>query len=276
MTETLLGAHSEFPQQYDPGILTSIPRSHFRDEYGITGKQGRLPFYGADIWNAYELSWLDGKGKPRVATGRIIFPCEAPNLVESKSLKLYLGSMNQEAFENMEQVTATMAKDLSQAAGDQVEVYLYALDDIRRYMPEFPGGHCLDELDVAVDAYHPAPEHLVQDESGRLVDEVVFTDLFRAICPVTGQPDWATVTTCYRGKQISHEGLLRYLVSFRQHGDFHENCVERVFMDITRRCKPRALTVEANFLRRGGLDINPVRSTVNIHTYKDFPRFPRQ
>jgi 7-cyano-7-deazaguanine reductase len=273
----VLGVNVAYPQHYDPALLVPIMRADNRRALGITEDQ--LPFCGADVWNAFELSWLDPQGKPQVARGRFIFPCTSPRLVESKSLKLYLNSLNQEAFSTLDDVRDRLRQDLSAVAGAEVEVLLQPFTGMQEVL-DAPTGISLDDLDVICTQYEVDPE-LLQVAGGealfeQLVDEVLYTDLFRSRCPITGQPDWASMTVCYNGPQIDRGSLLRYLVSYRLHNDFHENCVERIFCDIMARCRPQQLSVEANFLRRGGLDINPVRSSSEMIDYVLFPRYNRQ
>ena len=272
--ELPLGRRVGYPDRYDPGLLAAIPRRANREALGIADRP--LPFHGADVWNVYELSWLNPRGKPQIAAGRFIVPCDSPNLVESKSLKLYLGSFNQERFGSSAEAGERMRADLSRLCGAEVEVHLMALEEFRRFLPEEPGGECLDALDIEVTQYECDPALLAPAPQGGTADEALYTELFRSRCPVTGQPDWATVTLCYQGPRIDRESLLRYLLSYRLHSDYHENCVERIFQDVSTRCAPQSLTVEANFLRRGGIDINPVRSTVEIASYEEFPRHVRQ
>lgn len=275
MSDTPLGRPVDYPERYSPQLLAPIPRRLSREKLGLD--PGREPpFFGADVWNAYELSWLGPRGKPRIATARFIFPCDSANLIESKSLKLYLGSFNQERFASSEEPGRLMQQDLSRAAEGEVKVIIHSLEDFQRSMPEEPAGACLDLLDVEIASYELDPALLEPEDPSPIVEETLYTELFRSSCPVTGQPDWATVTVCYRGRRISQPALLKYLISYRRHCDYHENCVERIFLDLRQRCQPLALTVEANFLRRGGIDINPVRSTVNITDYEGFPRYIRQ
>lgn len=245
--------HSE---TYDPSHLFPVPRKESRKPLGLATA---LPFHGVDIWNAYELSWLNPKGKPCVALGEISFPCGSEHIVESKSLKLYLNSFNQTCFDAPETVAQTMQKDLSAAAGDPVAVTLLMPEEFARMKICPPQGECLDGLDLEMDTYKRDPGCLTTRSVK--VEETLYSHLLRTNCPVTGQPDWATVIIDYSGKAIDHEGLLRYIVSFRQHTGFHENCVERIFMDLLNRCRPDRLSVNARFTRRGGLDINPCRST---------------
>ena len=273
----VLGKQVDYPERYDPSVLVPIARADNRKGLGITGD--KLPFVGADVWNAYELSWLDRRGKPQVGRGRFIFPCESPFLVESKSLKLYLNSLNQHKFDSIEAVRGVVQRDLSAAAGVDVEVLLQNFGGMQE-MLDAPTGVSLDALDVDCEHYDTDPSLLQLENSSaafeQLVDEVLYTDLFRSRCPITGQPDWGTVTVCYKGPQISHASLLQYLVSYRLHNDFHENCVERIFCDIKQQCRPQSLSVEANFLRRGGLDICPVRASSEMMDYVLFPRYNRQ
>lgn len=274
MGENPLGKSIAIPAVYSPDILTPIRREENRQRLGIAS--GQLPFDGADIWNAWELSWLNGDGMPQVATARFVFPCDSENIIESKSLKLYLASFNQEKIPDQQQVTETVSRDLSRAAGTDVDVQLFGLSDLKTAFPELPAGRCLDEQTLRFDAYNVNADYLRMKSDAVITEEVLYTDLFRSNCPVTGQPDWATVTVSYRGRGLDHEGLLRYLVSYRLHNDYHENCVERIYLDIMQHCEPEELVVEANFLRRGGLDINPVRSSLTISAYEHYPRYLRQ
>lgn len=272
----VLGKNVAYPEHYDPALLVPITRADNRRALGITDT---LPFCGADVWNAFELSWLDPQGKPQVARGRFIFPCTSPNLVESKSLKLYLNSLNQEPFSATEDVRERIRQDLSAATGADVEVLLQPFAGMQEVL-DAPTGLSIDNIDVTCNEYEVNPSLLQLADTGaafeQLVDEVLYTDLFRSRCPITGQPDWGSVTICYNGPQIDRAALLRYLVSYRLHDDFHENCVERIFYDIMAHCRPQQLSVEANFLRRGGLDINPVRSSSEMIDYVLFPRYNRQ
>lgn len=274
---TLLGKATPYPERYDPALLMPIPRAENRERLGLNVSD--LPFCGADIWNAFELSWLNMKGKPQVARGRFIFPCTSPSLIESKSFKLYLNSLNQHAFKDIDEARSCIAQDLSHAAGAEVDVLLQPFSGMQEVI-DVPTGICLDNQDITCTQFEPDVELLELTDADAafeaLVDEVLYTDLFRSRCPVTGQPDWATVTVCYQGPQIDHASLLQYLVSYRQHHDFHENCVERIYRDVLQRCRPQSLSVEANFLRRGGLDINPVRATSEMMDYVLFPRYNRQ
>ena len=251
-----LGKKVTHSRRYDPGHLFPIPRSKARESLGI----GRnLPFFGVDIWNAYEVSWLDPKGKPRVAMGQIRFPADSENIIESKSLKLYLNSFNQTRFDSAEIVASVMESDLCRAAKGRISVSLTPLSGLSR--PEFaePEGICIDDLDIEIDRYRVDSGFLTSGK--HRVEEGLYSNLLRTRCPVTGQPDWATIVIHYSGPGIDHAGLLRYIVSFREHADFHENCIERIFFDIWTHCKPENLTVYAGFTRRGGIEINPYRSS---------------
>lgn len=277
MSDNPLGKPVPYPEHYQPGLLVPIPRAGNRLALGLNLEQ--LPFLGADIWNAFELSWLNLDGLPQVARGRFIFPCTAPALIESKSLKLYLNSLNQHRFADPAALANCIRDDLSQAAGAAVEVLVQPFRGMQEVL-DVPTGTCLDTLEIRCDHYTVAPDllQLAAEDSlfEELVDEVLYTDLFRSRCPMTGQPDWATVTVCYQGPRIDHAALLRYLVSYRQHSDYHENCVERMYRDLQRACRPQALSIEANFTRRGGLDINPVRASADMMDYVLFPRYNRQ
>jgi 7-cyano-7-deazaguanine reductase len=247
-----LGRQVDYPRHYDPALLHPIPRAPGRRELGIGDA---LPFTGFDRWYGYELSWLDVRGKPVVATLTLEVPATTPHLVESKSLKLYLNSLNASRFEDADALRARIAADLSQAAGGEVAV--------RFGVPPARDGDeatCIDDLDIAIDDYGPPrAAHLHAGED--IGEETLSSRLLKSNCPVTGQPDWASVRIAYRGPRIDRAGLLRYLVSFRDHCEFHEQCVERIFVDVMARCRPQALSVEARYTRRGGLDINPWRAT---------------
>ncbi len=253
-----LGKPTEYCAEYAPELLYPIPRQLKRDELGISA--ATLPFVGEDLWNAYELSWLNAKGKPVVALASFRVPATSPNLIESKSFKLYLNSFNQTPFADTETVQQTLAGDLSAAAGAAVDVKIELLSSRPQPTLGYPQGILLDELDIVCDTYQPAPQQLLTVD-GEKVEEILYSHLLKSNCLVTGQPDWAMVVIRYRGRPIDHAGLLRYIVSFRGHNEFHEQCVERIYCDITRQCAPDALAVYARYTRRGGLDINPFRSS---------------
>jgi 7-cyano-7-deazaguanine reductase len=251
-----LGHAATYADAYDPRLLFPVERAPLRAELPVAPP---LPWTGVDVWTAYELSWLDGGGKPQVAIATFTVPAESPCIVESKSVKLYLTAFNQSRFGSQDEVAATIARDLTAAAGDAVGVVLTPPGEFARLPHGELAGACLDGLPLAVDGFTPAPARLVA--TGPVVTECLYTRLFRSVCPVTGQPDYASVQVRYRGARIDPAGLLAYLVSFRRHPGFHEHCVERVFADLWQRCAPEALTVYARFTRRGGLDINPFRTS---------------
>jgi 7-cyano-7-deazaguanine reductase len=253
-----LGKPTDYCDQYAPELLFPIPRRIKRSEIGID--EAAPPFVGEDLWNAYELSWLNDKGKPVVAVGRFRVPADSPNLIESKSFKLYLNSFNQTPFADIETVANTLARDLSAAAGSTVDVALEALGQRPQALIAYPDGELLDDIDVAIDTYEPAPQ-LLHTTDAPIVEETLYSHLLKSNCLVTGQPDWGTIVVRYSGPAIDRAGLLRYIVSFRNHNEFHEQCVERMYCDILVRCHPRNLAVWARYTRRGGLDINPFRSS---------------
>jgi 7-cyano-7-deazaguanine reductase len=253
-----LGKATVYADRYDASLLFPIPRQGKRDEIGVSGDA--LPFHGVDIWNGYELSWLDTRGKPVVAVAEFRFPATTPNIVESKSFKLYLNSFAQERMADAAQVRETLVRDLSAAAGGPAEVILRAPNDLDGTSLGEPEGALLDAQELDFDSYGPPRPDFLGTHEGD-AREVLVSHLLRSNCPVTGQPDWGSVQIAYTGAPIDRAGLLRYLVSFRSHTEFHEQCVERIFMDIQARCAPRELSVYARYTRRGGLDINPFRST---------------
>jgi 7-cyano-7-deazaguanine reductase len=252
-----LGKTASYADHYQADLLFPLARKTKRDEINVPEV---LPFFGADIWNAFEISWLNASGKPQVAVGEFIFPSHSPNIIESKSFKLYLNSFNNTVCQSLKVVTALMTHDLSQAAGSPVDVKLQLVNEVANQTITAFTGVNLDLLDVACDTYTVAPE-LLKVEKGVKVSEIVFSDLLKSNCLVTGQPDWGSVRIHYQGDKINQASLLKYIVSFRNHDEFHEQCIERIFMDIMQRCMPAQLTVEARYTRRGGLDINPYRST---------------
>jgi 7-cyano-7-deazaguanine reductase len=254
-----LGKSSEYISTYTPSLLFPIPRAVKWAELGLSADT--LPYKGVDFWNCFELSWLLPSGKPVVAIGEFSIPADSPNIIESKSFKLYLNSLNQTPFADRQSLEATLQTDLSAAAGKPVGVRIRSLSEVQAEGVAGLPGVCIDELDVSVSDYQqPRPELLRCDDS-RVIEESVHSHLLKSNCPVTGQPDWGSVAVQYRGAALDHASLLAYLVSFRQHADFHEQCVERIFLDLQRLLKPEKLTVYARYVRRGGLDINPYRST---------------
>jgi 7-cyano-7-deazaguanine reductase len=253
-----LGKKSAYVSHYDPGQLCPIPRQAVWEKYG----HQTSPYYGLDIWNAYEISWLNKQGLPQIAIGEFTVPVQSPNLIESKSFKLYLNSFNQTRIDTREDLARALRNDLSGCAGETVNVKLFTLDDVETDFHQLQGS-CLDGLDVNIDVYNREPALLcVEDEP--VVDEKVYSHLLKTNCPVTEQPDWASIYIEYTGKLIEQSSLLKYIVSFREQCDFHEQCTEIIFLDILEKCQPTELTVYSRYLRRGGLDINPWRSTKNI------------
>lgn len=267
-----LGKTSAYVATYSPEQLFPIPRAPKWAELGLTADT--LPYGGVDIWNCYELSWLLPSGKPVVAIGEFSIPADSPNIIESKSFKLYLNSLNQSVFENRDALVKVMISDLSAAAGKPVGVRLRTLDEAARDGIAPLRGHCVDELDVAIDHYDAPRADLLRCDANRQVEECLYSHLLKSNCPVTGQPDWGTVVIEYRGAALDHPSLVAYLVSFRQHADFHEQCVERIFLDLQRLLAPERLSVHARYVRRGGLDINPYRSTDYVNA--DNGRLVRQ
>lgn len=255
-SDTPLGRKTDYIDTYTPSLLCPVPRWDGREELDI-GMD--LPFHGMDIWNAYEISWLDKRGKPVVAMAEFMMPCSTRNLIESKSLKLYLNSFSGSRFDSRLVLKQTMEDDLSSCAEGAVEVRIKTLGEAAEQPLWDPPGSCVDHLDVTIEEYEHNPELLVIDQ-GPERTETYYSHLLRSCCPVTNQPDWATVVIHYTGAPISAAGLLRYIVSFRNHAGFHEQVIEQMFMDIKRQCEPRQLTVHGLFTRRGGLDINPFRS----------------
>lgn len=259
MDHLQLGKHTEYISVYTPSLLDPIPRSLARESLAIDQQQ--LPFAGVDIWTAYEVSWLNHNGLPQQAIAVFAIPADSPNIIESKSFKLYLNSFNQTRFNNRSEVLATLESDLKVAAGAPVLVDLEGLDQFAATGVQRPRGICIDQQDVKITDYQPNANLLTTLEEER--NETLYSDLLKSNCPVTAQPDWATLIVSYSGKQICAEALLRYVVSFRDHQDFHENCVERIYCDIMERCQPSSLMVYARYTRRGGLDINPLRHSLN-------------
>ncbi|MHB8709882.1 MAG: NADPH-dependent 7-cyano-7-deazaguanine reductase QueF [Desulfuromonadales bacterium] len=257
-TNLPLGKPTSYRDDYDPGLLCPFPRAPKRNELGLTEA---LPFAGFDLWNAYELSWLTPGGKPVVAMAEFRFPCTSAFLVESKSFKLYLNSLNQTRFADVAAVSAVIERDLGRACGAAVDVRLLPLAACTGTLIADLPGRCLDDLDLPIDRYDYAPALLATAaDAGQAVAETLHSHLLKSNCLVTRQPDWASVLIRYHGPRIDPAALLRYLVSFRQHSEFHEQCVERIFTDLLRHCRPERLTVYARYTRRGGLDINPFRS----------------
>ncbi|HYQ99311.1 MAG TPA: NADPH-dependent 7-cyano-7-deazaguanine reductase QueF [Casimicrobiaceae bacterium] len=251
-----LGHAAAWSEGHDAGLLFPVERAPLRAELGLGESP---PFRGVDLWNAYELSWLDASGKPDVAIAAFAVPAESPRIVESKSVKLYLTALNLVRFASRDEVAATIARDLAAATGAPVDVGLTPPGAFARLPHAELEGDCLDGL--VLDGGDEAPDPGTLESGGDIVAETLMSRLFRSVCPVTGQPDYASVQIRYRGRRIHRARLLRYLVSYRRHPGFHEHCVERIFTDVWRRCGPDALAVYARFTRRGGIDINPFRTS---------------
>ncbi|MEM1282205.1 MAG: NADPH-dependent 7-cyano-7-deazaguanine reductase QueF [Chlamydiota bacterium] len=266
-----LGKKSLYANEYDKSLLYSIPRKINRDNIHVPEQ---LPFQGVDIWNAFELSWLNPKGKPMIAIAEIVIPCSSPNIVESKSLKLYLNSFNQTKFSSMEEVRERIQKDLSEGFEAEVTVNIASPQEFHLQQISDFEGTCLDELDIEIDHYQIDTSTFCVDETTS-VEETVYSHLLKANCLVTGQPDWLSLSIKYSGAKIDHEGLLKYIVSFRNCNEFTEQCIERVFMDISKHCSPEKLSIYGRCTRRGGLDINAFRSNFESHPDKNV-RLARQ
>ncbi|MBQ4814318.1 NADPH-dependent 7-cyano-7-deazaguanine reductase QueF [Pseudoalteromonas luteoviolacea] len=255
---SVLGKTTEYASQYDATLLHPIARKLNRDQISVDEK--KLPFFGEDTWTGYELSWLNSKGKPQVAVATFTFPCQSSHIIESKSFKLYLNSFNQTRFDSQQTVQQHLSEDLSAAAQCQVIVKLYGPDEYNCLPFTSLPGTCIDDLDIEVDTYSPS-EGMLSTASDECVNETLYSHLLKSNCLITSQPDWASIVISYEGNKVCRESLLKYLISFRDHNEFHEQCVERIFCDIKRALNPSKLEVYARYTRRGGLDINPFRST---------------
>ena len=261
-----LGESVEYVNQYKPSLLYGISRKEKRQELGIGAK---LPFHGVDMWNAYELGWLNDKGLPQVAIGEFYIPANSLNIIESKSFKLYLNSLNQTRFKDAQSLSETLQEDLSKIVGCGLKILIRDVD----CESEFGcfEGECIDHQDIEINQYDYQPSLLKLETSKAkgsenkedIIEEKLFSHLLKSNCLITNQPDWGSVFIQYKGNKICHEALLKYLISFRSHNEFHEQCVERIFIDIQQYCQPEELTVYARYTRRGGLDINPWRSNTN-------------
>ncbi|MBQ1782536.1 MAG: NADPH-dependent 7-cyano-7-deazaguanine reductase QueF [Gammaproteobacteria bacterium] len=252
-----LGQATAYPQQFEPGLLHAVPRKLARDTLALDGTA--LPFDGVDLWTGYELSWLDLGGKPQVAIAEFSLPCSSPAIIESKSFKLFLNSLNQSHFADWQQVEHCLKESLSRCAGAPVTVNLLPPNHFSGATLVSLPGESLDNLPLQDVSYNYDPT-LLHVDGQRIVSETLMSDLLKSNCLITNQPDWGSVMIRYQGPAIDREGLLRYLISFRAHNEFHEQCVERIFVDLMRHCRPQQLTVYARYTRRGGLDINPYRS----------------
>lgn len=255
-----LGKKIEYVQTYSPELLFPVPRKFGRDKIGL---KGPLPFQGWDLWNGYELSWLNERGKPVIALAEIAVSCTSLNVIESKSFKLYLNSFNQSKFSSFKEVQEIMAFDLTKVAEGEVKVTIVPLSETTRdFLSEF-AAHSLDELDIGIDTYQVTPSLLkVNLEEAQ---ETLCSSLLKSNCLATGQPDWGSVLIRYEGKKIDHESLLKYIISYRNHSGFAEHCVEQFYCDIMEQCRPEKLTIYIRYTRRGGLDINPFRSNFELN-----------
>lgn len=252
-----LGKPATYHSEYTPSLLFPIARQEKRSELGLTGT---LPFFGFDLWNAYEVSWLNMRGKPHIAILSVQVPADSPNIIESKSFKLYLNSLNQTRLASADALLELLRTDLSHGFGAPVQPTLTLPDAFGQLKMGELSGLLLDRLDIEVHEYRPNPALLQADHAGAIVEETLVSHLLKSNCLITGQPDWASIQIQYVGPQINQERLLQYLIGYRDHDEFHEQCVERIFTDLLRQCKPQKLLVYARFTRRGGLDINPWRS----------------
>lgn len=252
-----LGHSTVYVETYTPDLLFPIPRTLARDKIGLSST---LPFKGVDIWSGYEISWLNLKGKPEIALADFTFPCTSTNVIESKSFKLYLNSFNQSHFDKFSDVQKIIQKDLSAAAEAPVSVHLFPVTQLKHTNLEDFSGVCLDLLDIETNVYIVDKGLLKTDRTQPRANEQLYTNLLKSNCLATGQPDWGSVLINYSGPRIDHEGLLKYLISFRRHSGFGEHCIEQIFHDLLTECRPEKLTVYGRYTRRGGLDINPFRS----------------
>lgn len=272
-SDSPLGKASAYQTQYDPSLLYPMPRAPKRAELDINGS---LPFFGMDVWNAYEVSWLNLRGKPQVAIASWQVPADSPNIVESKSLKLYFNALNQSRLAGPDALLDLLRADLSAGFGAPVQIQLTGSDSFQQLKMGELDGLLLDRLDIEVDRYEPDPSLLKADYETALVEEKLVSHLLKSNCLVTGQPDWGSVQIHYVGAAIDQEGLLKYLIGFRGHNEFHEQCVERIFMDVLRQCRPQKLMVTARYTRRGGIDINPWRSNFSLARMPSNARNARQ
>ena len=272
-SDSPLGKAATYQTQYDPSLLFAMPRAPKRAELNISGS---LPFFGMDVWNAYEVSWLNLRGKPQVAVASWQVPADSPNIIESKSLKLYFNAFNQSRLAGSDALLELLRADLSAGFGAPIQIQLTLSDSFHTLKMGELDGLLLDRLDIEVDRYAPDPSLLKADHSAALVEEKLVSHLLKSNCLVTGQPDWGSVQIHYVGAAIDQEGLLKYLIGFREHNEFHEQCVERIFVDILRQCQPQKLMVTARYTRRGGIDINPWRSNFSIAKMPSNARNARQ
>lgn len=262
--QSLLGKTTEYKDQYDSNLLYGVPRQLNRDSIGLPNPQA-LPFKGYDTWYGYELSWLNAKGKPIVALAKFEFDYQNINIIESKSFKLYLNSFNQTKFATHQQVIEHLQQDLAKCAQGHVVVTLFAPDDIAHFTPKKLPGICLDDADISIDNYQfdQSLLKLKTDDNAQSSQQTYHSHLLKSNCLITNQPDWASVVIDYHGPKLDEQALLRYLISYRQHNEFHEQCVERLYNDIYQLAKPQYLSVVAYYTRRGGLDITPYRCSID-------------
>ena len=262
LSQLTLGKPTAYRDSYDATLLQAVPRSMNREPLGLYPDS--LPFHGADIWTLYELSWLNANGLPQVAVGEISLNADSLNLIESKSFKLYLNSFNQTPFVDWETVRSTLQRDLSACAQGEVKVSLFSVEQLEGTPIVRLAGECIDHQNIRIDNYEFNAGYLQNAAGEEVVEEQLVSHLLKSNCLITHQPDWGSVQIQYRGPKIDREKLLRYLVSFRHHNEFHEQCVERIFNDIQRFCQPEKLSVYARYTRRGGLDINPWRTNTDF------------
>jgi 7-cyano-7-deazaguanine reductase len=272
MDKNPLGEQSDYPRHYDPDLLYAIPRWASRSLLNI---DKTIPLQGFDLWRAYELSWLNERGKPQVAMGELYFDARSENLVESKSLKLYLNSLNNETFASADSFSARVATDLKELTRSEVQVVIRQLAESPLSHVQVPPGKCIDDMDSGIIEIQPDAE-ILKTTGSQTEHSALYSNLFRSNCPITGQPDWATVMVQYSGPTIDEQSLLAYLCSFRQHAGYHEECAEMIYRDLMFKCEPTDLVVGMNFARRGGLDINPFRSNQPISPERMSYRFVRQ
>ncbi|NQY62653.1 MAG: NADPH-dependent 7-cyano-7-deazaguanine reductase QueF [Alteromonadaceae bacterium] len=269
LSKLTLGKPTDYCSEYNPDLLQAVPRSLNRNKLALTNET--LPFIGEDVWYGYELSWLNMKGKPVVAVAEFRFPCTSGNIVESKSFKLYLNSFNQTKFNSIQDVTDKLTNDLSNTSGAETKVSLYPVDNCPALQISSKKAICIDDLDITIDNYNLNADILqpdvldseVSQENHDVIEETIVSHLLKSNCLITNQPDWASIYIEYKGLAINHEKILKYLISFRQHNEFHEQCVERIFCDLLKYNQLESLTVFTRYTRRGGLDINPYRSNIS-------------
>lgn len=255
-----LGKSTKYSSEYNNTLLKGVPRNLNRAALNLT--KNCIPFSGFDLWTLYELSWLNMNGLPQVAIGEVRVSSDSDFIIESKSFKLYLNSFNQTNFKSWQEVANTMQKDLSKVANSSVDVTLLPSEEFNNQFIGFFSGICLEKVfsDLSIEQYQYNPKILTNAEGIEIVEEDLYSNLLKSNCLITNQPDWGSIKISYKGPQICKESLLKYIISLRTHNEFHEQCIERIFLDILQYCKPELLTVYARYTRRGGLDINPYRT----------------